>query len=104
MPPGARVYVIGRNPGEIVEFPSEMLPDGWRAVWAVPMHKGEGTAVYCGANLANEAPGTGGSNDRKRRRLWREVLWTWRRRIASPSHPALSRLWREYKEVAEHVR
>jgi hypothetical protein len=106
LPPGdgRRVYFIGRNPGEIAECPAEALPDNWRPVWAVPMHKGEGTAVYCGANPANEAPGTGDSNDRRRRRLWREVLWNLRRRIAGPSHPELARLWREYKGVAEHVR
>lgn len=104
LPPGARVYVIGRNPGEIVECPTEALPDGWRPVWAVPMHKGEGSAVYCGANPAREAPGKVGSQDRRRRRLWKEVLWNLRRRIVSPSHPALARLWRDYKGEAEHVR
>jgi len=106
LPPGdgRRVYFIGRNPGEIVECPAEALPDDWRPVWAVPMHTGEGTAVYCGANPEKEVPGTGGSNDRRRRRQWREVLWNLRRRIASPSHPALARLWREYKGVAKHVR
>jgi len=106
LPPGEghRVFLIGRNPGEIVECPTESLPENWRPVWAIPMHKGEGTAVYCGANPANEVPGTAVNNDRKRRRLWKEVLWNLRRRIASPSHPALARLWREYKGVAEHVR
>lgn len=106
LPPtaGHRVYFIGRNPGEIVEFPTEILPDDWRPVWAVPMRGGDGTAIYCGGNPANEGPGTGGSNDRRRRRLWKEVLWYLRKRIASPAHPALARLWREYKEVAEHVR
>jgi hypothetical protein len=106
LPPGdgRRVYFIGRNPGEIVECLTESLPDGWRPVWAVPMQGGDGTAVYCGVNPANEAPGGGGSNDHRHRRLWKEVLWNLRRRIASPSHPALARLWREYKGVAEHVR
>jgi hypothetical protein len=104
LPPGARVYVIGRNPGEIVECPAEALPDGWRPVWAVPMHKGEGTAVYCGANPANETPGSLAGKDHRRRKLWKEVLWYMRKRIATPTHPALRALWWLYKGVAEDVR
>jgi hypothetical protein len=107
LPPGAghRVYFVGRNPGEIVECPPEVLPDDWRPVWAVPMQgRGKAAAVYCGANPAQEVPGGTGSRDHRRRMLWRKVLWHMKRHITAPTHPALARLWREYKEVAEHVR
>lgn len=107
LPPSAghRVYFIGRNPGEIAECPDETIPDDWRPVWAVPMKKGgAGTAVYCGANPANETAGKTGSRDQKRRRLWKEVLFHKRKLIGFPSHPALRALWRQYREAAEHVR
>lgn len=106
LPPGAghRVYFIGRNPGEIVECPNETLPGDWRAVWSVPMKKrGMGTAIYCGADPAKETPGESGSKDHRRRKLWKEVLWHMRKRIACPAHPVLSVLWRQYRGVAEHV-
>ena len=107
LPPSAgnRVYFIGRNPGEIVECPDEALPNDWRPVWAVPMKKGGvGTAIYCGANPSNEMPGTVGGKDQRRRRLWKEILHHKRKLIGFPSHPALRALWRQYREVAEHVR
>ncbi len=107
LPPSAgnRVYFIGRNPGEIVECPDEAIPGDWRPVWAVPMKKGGvGTAVYCGASPSNETPGTVGGKDQRRRRLWKEVLYHKRKLIGFPSHPALRTLWRQYREVAEHVR
>ena len=105
LPPGAghRVYFIGQNPGEIVELPTKKSPTDWRPVWAVLMHGGKGIAVYCGVDPANEAPGTVNIKDRRCRQLWREVLWTYRKRIDPPTHPAVAQLWREYKKVAELV-
>lgn len=107
LPPSAghRVYFVGRNPGEIIECPSETIPDDWQPVWAIPMQRrGKGTAVYCGTDPANEAPGTTGCRDHRRRRLWQKVLWYRRKQIAYPSHPTLRALWRKYREMAHRVR
>ena len=107
LPPsyGHRVYFIGCNPGEIVECPSETMPDDWRPVWAVVMKKkGKGNAVYCGADPSSEKPTRIPRTDYRHLRLWKEVLWHKRKRISTPSHPALCALWKEYKEVAHHVR
>lgn len=107
LPPSAghRVYFVGRNPGEIVECPKESIPNDWQPVWAIPMQKrGKGTAVYCGTDPVNEAPGTASCKDQKRSRSWKEVLWYKRKRIAYPSHPMLRALWRRYREVARRVR
>ncbi|HMP90812.1 MAG TPA: hypothetical protein PJ991_11465 [Kiritimatiellia bacterium] len=102
---GHRVYFIGRNPGEIAMCPDEAIPDNWRPVWAVPMQgRHKCRVIYCGTNPSNELPGATGCNDRRRRVLWKEILHVRRKQIDSPSHPALARLWREYKGVAEHVR
>lgn len=107
LPPsdGHRVYFIGRNPGEIVECPSESIPDDWKPVWAVSMKKkGKGNAVYCGADPTSEKPTRDRCNDHKRLRLWQQILWYKRKQISFPSHPALRALWKEYKEVAHRVR
>lgn len=107
LPPtaGRRVYFVGRNPGEIVECPNETIPDDWLPVWAIlTQRRGKGTAVYCGIDPTTEEPGTTVCSDRKRRRLWRVVLWTKRKRITEPSYPKLLALWRKYKEVAHYVR
>lgn len=106
LPPsvGHRIYFIGRNPGEIVECPRENLADDWSPVWAIPMRKrGKGVAVYCGSNPNEEEPGTLSCADRRKLRCWKEVLWSKRKRIASPTHPSLRALWRRYREVAQHV-
>lgn len=107
LPPndGHRVYFIGRNPGEIVECPSESIPSDWNPVWAVAMRKkGEGTAIYCGANPSTEMPTRRRCTNHRRLSLWREVLWYNRMKISIPSHPALRALWKEYKEMAHHAR
>jgi len=107
LPPSAghRIYFVGKNPGEIIECPNETISGDWQPVWAVLMQKrGKGIAIYCGTDPANEAPGTAGCENQKRRRLWKDILWYRRKRIACPSHPALRSLWQQYKEVAHRVR
>ncbi|MGO9571936.1 MAG: hypothetical protein ACLP5H_30805 [Desulfomonilaceae bacterium] len=107
LPPSAghRVYFVGKNPGEIVECPNENIPGDWQPVWAVLMQgRGKGIAIYCGTDPANEAPVTAGCENQKRRKLWKDILWYRRKRIACPSHPTLRSLWQRYKEVAHHVR
>lgn len=107
LPPGAghRIYFIGRNPGEIIQCPEDVMPSDWRPIWAVPMQgRNKCSVVYCGTNPVNEAPGTVACTDRRRRRLWKDILWYRRKQINPPSHPALCSLWRQYRGVAEHVR
>jgi hypothetical protein len=107
LPPsdGHRVYFIGRNPGEIVECPSDTMPDAWKPVWAVSMKKkGKGNAVYCGADPSDEEPTQIRCADHRRWRLWQDVLWYKRKQISFPSHPALRALWKKYKEAARRVR
>jgi len=106
LPPsvGHRVYFIGKNPGEIVQCPNETISGDWQQVWAIIMQKrGKGTAIYCGLNPANESPGAAWVKDRKRCKLWKEVLWHGRKRISYPSNPTLRSLWQQYVEVAQGV-
>jgi hypothetical protein len=103
---GRRVFFLGPVPGEIVSWPAEDLPVGWVPVWAVAMAR-RGRAVFCGmaiqgafacdANPALRYP-------RWKVRRWKQVLYRWRRRIQPPARAALQRLWKQFQEVARHVR
>lgn len=98
---GHRVYLVGRNPGEIVEFPNEY---DWQPIWAISIQRrGEGIAIYCGMDPTKDAPGNCDCKDQKRRRLWKDILWYGRKRIESPKNPRLRALWRKYVEVAHNV-
>ncbi len=104
LPPsvGHRTYYIGKNIGEIIEYPTESIPKNWKPVWAVIMKKGAGCATYCGMSPLIEEPSEISFANQKRRRLWREVLWHWRKRISFPPHQTLSSLWKKYRKVARH--
>ena len=106
LPPGAghRVYFIGRNPGEIVEYPNQKISNNWKPVWAVCMKKRrKGTAIYCGTDLENDVPGTAKCTDRRRLRLWKELLWYKRKQILVPSHKRIRALWTNFRKVAHRV-
>ena len=107
LPPSSsrRVYFVGRNPGGIVECPNEKIPEEWKPVWAVCMNRRrKGTAIYCGTQLENDSPSTAQCTDRRRLRLWKEVLWYKRRLITFPSHKKLRALWIEFRDIARRVR
>lgn len=107
LPPslGYRIYFIGRNPGEIVECPSETMSEKWTPVWAIIMEKkGKGNTVYCGIDPSNEEPKSILCGDPKHRRLWKEMLWHKRKQIYCSFPPTLLALWRKYLDVAQHVR
>ena len=106
LPPSAShlVYLIGRNPGEIVKYPDKTIPDGWKPVWAVWKKKRRKGTVYCGMDLENDVPGTAQCTDRRRLRLWKEVLWFRRKQIPVPSQKRIRSLWIEFRKVAHRVR
>ena len=104
VPPTERckVFLVGKNPGEITVYPAERMPQQWEPIWAIPMER-EGYAMYCGTNPEYSSPGHNRVTDRRRVKLWQEVLWYKRKLIVSPSRPALRKLWKEYQEAAHHV-
>ncbi len=97
-----RVFLVGRSPGQITKWPAEQIPEKWDPVWAVPIRK-RGRAVYCGLGIDLSTPDPHTDAVTKRIRMWKDVLWHWRKRIAEPTHPMFRLLWREYVEVARHV-
>jgi hypothetical protein len=100
----SKVYLIGATPGQIVEWPSEELPEDWQAVWAVP--KG-GRARYCWPGESPPEPKpvpdlnrVGGLlYPRSKINSWKQVLYHWRKRTTPPVRHA--GLWRQYRMHAQ---
>jgi len=96
-----RVYFVGRDPGEIAEWPAERLPD-WRPVWAIAFGR-RGSAYYCGESVDAALPTArtvdGGDGSQR----WHALLWRERKRIAPPQNRALNALWRKYVEAARNA-
>jgi hypothetical protein len=95
----SRVFYIGRRVGEIVSWPSELLPDKWAPVWAVPFGR-RGNAVYCGEDPSRSMPESDHKVPNEKRECWKEVLWYNRKRITPPRQRVLSRLWQKFVEAA----
>lgn len=93
-----RTFLVGRRVGQITRWPQDPYPDEWEPVWAIPMET-RGEAYFCGFGPDQCGPLGGRCCDKSGRR-WKEILWTWRHRIEPPDHPALQKLWGDYKEAA----
>lgn len=96
-----KIFIIGPNPGEICIWPQEALPDSSSTKWAVrDALKAE--AVYirpeCVAN-GNRIQAT-----RDRVKMWKNVLWHRRCRVAPPRFINQRRQWQQLQRSAEHVR
>lgn len=98
------IYFVGRAPGEIALWPDEAMPDKWFPVWAIVMYRKKGRAVFCGIDSDMAEPCTTLQADRRKVKLWKQVLWHWQKRITPPQQPGLLTLWKQFKKVASHVR
>jgi len=98
-----RVFFVGREPGQIVSWPAEPLPRSWQPVWAIPLER-KGRAIFCGPDImASEPLPARAGTDRKKLKLWKEVLYHKQKRIGTPLSPRLSQLWRKFQEAARHA-
>src|SRR5205823_3094428 len=99
----SRIFVIGRLVGQIeIQSRGTELRPGWKVIWLVRLAR-SGAVYYCGSDLAAEHVSSERTGNRKKERLWKEVLWYSRKVIAAPTHPALRKLWQEYREVARNA-
>lgn len=99
-----RVFFVGREPGQVVSWPTEPHPTEWQPVWAIPMRQ-RGRAIFCGTSISESEPMPLQSKcgDRRKLRAWKEVLWVRRKRIAPPEHRSLKTLWARFQEEASRV-
>jgi hypothetical protein len=98
-----RVFFVGREPGQIISWPAEYLPTRWQPVWAIPIER-KGRAIFCGIDIHGSEPlPTPAVADRKKLKLWKEVLYHRQKRIDAPLSPRLSQLWRKFQESARRA-
>jgi hypothetical protein len=98
-----RVFFVGREPGQIISWPAEPLPSSWQPVWAIPLER-RGRAIFCGTDIAESEPlPTAPGTDRKKLKLWKEVLYHRQKRIGKPLSPRLAQLWKKYQEAARRA-
>jgi hypothetical protein len=97
------VHYIGRQPGQITNWPQEPRPTNWRPVWVIVTRRGRGEAVFCGSEMGSALPMQGACSDRMAVKKWREFLWVHRKRIMPPAHVELRKLWVQYQEMAKNA-
>jgi len=98
-----RVFFVGREAGQIISWPAEPVPHTWQPVWAIPLER-KGRAIFCGTDIAasEPLPARPGA-DRKKLKLWKELLYHRQKRIGAPQSPRLAQLWRKFQEAARRA-
>lgn len=101
-----RVIFLGSKPGEIVDWPDEVLPENWLPIWALlKSGKDQWTVNFCGQSENVEIaiiPGQAIKNKRAIKR-WKEAIWVRRKNIKEPEIPLIRVKWAKYKEAAKNV-
>lgn len=96
-------FLIGKLPGQVVEWPSEPFPTDWRPVWAIAKERRKRRATFLGENLESALPSLPAHRNDRKIRTWKQVLWYQRRQIDPPVLPAVCALWKQFQEVARDV-
>lgn len=94
--------LIGPQPGQIVTLPGDAVPADWTPVWLIEHGRGNRRVIFCGSDPAKCSPVSASTNERRRVREWKRVLWNERKQLAGPTRGPLVLLWRKFKEAAEH--
>jgi len=96
------VHYIGREPGQIIDWPNEALPTSWSPVWVIVSRRA-GEVIFCGGDLAECEPRAGSRANRHKMKAWKEYVWFRRKRLKSPANPAVSALWKRYQAIGKNV-
>ena len=96
-------FLIGKVPGQVVEWPSESLPSSWRPVWAIAKERRKRKVTFLGESLESSSPSLLAAMDKRKIRTWKQILWYQRRQIDPPVLPAVCALWKQFQEVARNV-
>ena len=97
-------FLVGQIPGQILQWPSKGLPDGWYPVWAIVKRKHkQWEAVFIGDSLRYASTKYLGAGDNRSRQAWKQVIWHRRKRVQPPALQSLRVLWKQFQEVARNV-
>ncbi|RZN33525.1 MAG: hypothetical protein EFT35_10605 [Methanophagales archaeon ANME-1-THS] len=101
-----RIIFLGSRPGEIVDWPTEVLPEDWKPVWGVVKSgKDRWVVHFCGQSEPTEiAPDPNHALlDVRAVKRWKEAMWVKRKRTKAHLLSEIRTLWEKYKEVAKHA-
>jgi hypothetical protein len=84
-------YLLGDGPGQVSRWPSEPIPESWSPTWIVA-RKPQMRAIYCAASRSSPTQPPAEETAQKRR-LWKELVWTRRKRIKPPANAVARKLW-----------
>jgi hypothetical protein len=100
--PANTAYLIGAVPGQISSWPSDS-PPAWQPIWAVAKSGRQCTVIPCMEDIEASDPVRGRYGAPKDIRLWKEVVWHWRKRVNPPRDEPYASLWAEYREAARNA-
>lgn len=98
-----RLFLVGKEPGQVVIFPEESLPTDWVPVWQVSKGRRRSQVTFCGTSLGESEPTLSKCKNRKKLQKWKEILWHDRKKILPPTQQNLRALWKRFQQEAERV-
>ena len=97
-------FLVGRNPGEVVAWPSDPFPGDWIPQWAIRrLSRKRWEAVYIAGVLGSTASQPLSQPTARKVRDWKQALWYRRKRTVPPRLPVERELWDEIQRVARNV-
>ena len=97
--------LVGRQPGQIVAWPSEPFPNGWTPEWVIrKRNRRQLVAVFVGNELGAPAADAAFIPTRRKVQDWKQATWHRRKRIIPPHAPDELAQWLQLLEVARNVR
>jgi len=101
-----RIDFIGERPGQIIEWPHELLPSEWHPVWALA-NKGrkKWEVHFCGTEENIEIDKDLGEpiKDKRNLKRWKKAVWNRRKVTKQPKLSQLKIIWGKYIKAAYNV-
>jgi len=101
-----RIIFIGAKPGEIIDWPNELLSNNWSPIWALARTMKKVWVVhYCGnpKQIQDHFNPSLPCKDHSAKKKWKKAVWVNRKITKEPNLTRLRLMWAKYKEVAHHV-
>ena len=100
-----RIVFLGSRPGEVADWPDDVIPDKWKPVWAMAKSgRKEWVVHFCGqATTITSCNPADPINDLRAIKRWKEAIWVNRKRNKGPTLRDIKLLWRRYEEVAKNA-
>jgi hypothetical protein len=100
-----RILFVGKEPGQVTNWPEERLPTDWSPVWAIAIGRLFDRAMFCGTSLKESEPTLSRCRDREKLHQWKQIFWDNRNRTLPPMDSnRLQALWKTFQKEARLVK